>query len=68
MPKTELHHYWTKVPNTLTLNYDQNVTSKLFVTSLSTNQTDAFKYFKLAMASNQYLFGIAYPHVTVSIR
>ena len=68
MPKTELHHYWTKVPNTMTLNFDQNVTNKLFVTSLSTNQTDAFKYFKLAMASTRYHMDITIDHFSVSIR
>ena len=49
MPKTELHHYWTIVPTTLTLNSGQDRFTKVFVTSLSIDQADAWRKFDMAV-------------------
>ena len=49
MVKPELHHYWSKVPNSLTLKSGENILTKVFVTSLSIDQEHAWNNFEMAM-------------------
>ena len=49
MVKPVLHHYWSKVPNSLTLQSGEDTLTKVFVTSLSIEQEDAWNNFKLAI-------------------
>ena len=65
MPKTELHHYWTKVPKTLNLKSGEDSLTKAFVTSLSIAQTDAWRNFDMALKMSPKM--LLSEHVTVGI-
>ena len=65
MPKTDLHHYWTKVPVNLNLKSGEDSLTKAFVTSLSIAQTDAWRNFDMALKMSPNM--LLSDHVTVGI-